>query len=103
MTFSEENLAGCARIFLKVLKFTTETQLGCFGTSLNEDSNIDSIDENKRNRETDISSNQNERTGDTDTSSNQNARMEGKTMEISMEEKWKIYGLSLMFLFLINQ
>lgn len=76
MTFSEENLAGCARISLTVSKLTKKTQLGCFGTSLNEDSNIDSIDENERNRETDISS-------------NQNARMGGGTMEISMEEKWK--------------
>lgn len=90
MTFSEENLAGCARIFLKVLKFTTETQLGCFGTSLNEDSNIDSIDENERNRETDISSNQNARMGGGD-----NGNKHGREMEI--------YGLSLMFLFLINQ
>lgn len=58
------------------IKINKKTQLGCFGTSLNEDSNIDSIDENERNRETDISS-------------NQNARMGGGTMEISMEEKWK--------------
>lgn len=90
MTFSEENLAGCARISLTVSKLTKKTQLGCFGTSLNEDSNIDSIDENERNRETDISSNQNARMG-----GGNNGNKHGREMEI--------YGLSLMFLFLINQ
>lgn len=102
MTFSKENLAGCARISLELVFTTQKVQLGCFGTSLDKDSKIDSIDENERNRETDTSSNQNERTGETDTSSNQNARVEGKNNGNKHGREMKIYGLSLMFLFLIN-
>lgn len=108
MTFSEDNLAGCARISLKVL-ITTNFQLGCFGTSLDEDSKLESIDKNKIIGETYPSSNQNERIWETDTSRNLTARMEEKNIENKQmslhkhEGEMEIYGLSLSFLFLINQ
>lgn len=50
MTFSEENLPECARIFLKIVVacITQNFDLECFRTSLNEDSKIESIYDNKR-------------------------------------------------------
>lgn len=84
MTFNEENLAGCARISLKLsIFFTKQIPLGCFGTSLDEDSKIESIDENKiigktdqneRNRQTYISSNKNDKISEIYTLRNQNER-----------------------------
>lgn len=84
MTFNEKNLAGCARISLKIkIVFSKEIPLGCFGTSLDEDSKIESIDENKiigktdqneRNRQTYISSNKNDKISEIYTLRNQNER-----------------------------
>lgn len=72
MTFNEKNLAGCARISLKIkIVFSKEIPLGCFGTSLDEDSKIESIDENKIIGKTD----QNERNRQTYTSSNKNDKI----------------------------
>lgn len=119
MTFNEKNLAGCARISLKLsIFFTKQIPLGCFGTSLDEDSKIESIDENKiigktdqneRNRQTYTSSNKNEIIWETDTSSNLIARTEEKNIGNKQgslhknEGKMKLNGLSLMLLLLINQ
>lgn len=84
MTFNEENLAGCARISLKIkIVFSKEIPLGCFGTSLDEDSKIESIDENKiigktdqneRNRQTYTSSTKNDKISEIYTLRNQNER-----------------------------
>lgn len=84
MTFNEKNLAGCARISLKLSKFySKQIQLGCFGTSLDGDSKIESVDENKiigktdqneRNRQTSTSRNKNDNISEIYTLRNQNER-----------------------------
>lgn len=48
MIFNEENFVGCVCIFLKIkIVFSKEILFGCFGIFLDEDSKIESIDENK--------------------------------------------------------
>lgn len=84
MTFNEKNLAGCARISMNFHKiYSKQIPLGCFETSLDEESNIETIDENKiigktdqneSNRQTYISRIQTEKIGETYTLRNQNER-----------------------------
>lgn len=118
MTFYEKNLAGCARISLKLSKFySKQIQLGCFGTSLDGDSKIESVDENKiigktdqneRNRQTYISRNKNDNISEIYTLRNQNERnrenIGNKQGSLHKNEgKIEITGFLLMLLLLINQ
>lgn len=118
MTFNEKNLEGCARISLNLHKiYSKQIPLGCFGTSLVEDSNIERIDENKvigktdqneRNRQTYISRIQTEKIGETYTLRNQNERnrenIGNKQGSLHKNEgKIEITGFLLMLLLLINQ